>query len=43
MEYFGDQDEVAGKRRCAPGSRVQGAAAPGRVQGAAPLAGVELP
>ncbi|GKF62417.1 hypothetical protein Tco_0182471, partial [Tanacetum coccineum] len=26
----------------APGSRVQGAAAPGRVQGAEPLAGVEL-
>ena len=27
----------------APGSRVQGAAAPGGVQGAEPLAGVELP
>ncbi|GJT23390.1 hypothetical protein Tco_0893327 [Tanacetum coccineum] len=34
--------ESRGSGGSAPGSRVQGAAAPGRVQGAEPLAGVEL-
>ncbi|GJV53723.1 zinc finger, CCHC-type containing protein [Tanacetum coccineum] len=39
----GRSPESLGSGGSAPGSRVQGAATPGRVQGAEPLAGVELP